>query len=104
MAPLLYGHWPVPLSNGRLSAVKLAALAAFAMNLEEIKAAVDAGVTVHWAQPNYVVVKGKQQFADEYLIKCLNNDNVIGLTWRDGVTLNGREDEFYLADTTGAEG
>jgi hypothetical protein len=74
------------------------------MNLEEIKAAVDAGLTVHWAQSNYVVVKGKKQLADEYLIKCLGNGNVIGLTWCDGVTLNGREDQFYLADTTGTKG
>ena len=63
------------------------------MRVDEIKAAVDAGLTVHWASPAYVVIKAPVG----YLIKCRDNGNVIGLTWRDGVTLNGREDEFYLA-------
>lgn len=74
------------------------------MNVEQIKAAVDAGLTVHWAQTNYVVVKGKKQLADEYLIKCLGNDNVTGLTWKDGVTLNGKEEEFFLAEAASGEG
>lgn len=63
------------------------------MTLEEIKAAVDAGLTVCWANRSYVV----ELAPVGYVIRCTANDNVIGLTWRDGVTLNGRAEEFFIA-------
>ncbi len=62
------------------------------MTLDEIKAAVDAGQTVHWASDQYVVVKGRW----EYLIKCLHNNHCIGLTHQDGITMNGKPEEFFL--------
>lgn len=63
------------------------------MNVSEIKRHVNAGIPVYWKQSNYVVIKDCN---DKYLIKCTNNDHCIGLTWLDGVTLNGDESEFYI--------
>ena len=63
------------------------------MTLAEIKAAVLRGDTVHWASDIYRVVHDN---VGQWLIHCTMNDHYIGLTWRDGVTMNGREDQFYL--------
>lgn len=64
------------------------------MTLQEIKEAVDAGKTVCWSNKGYKVVKGSSQ----YLIKYIQNNHCIGLTWQDGVTLNGKEDEFFISE------
>lgn len=64
------------------------------MTLEEIKAAVDAGKTVCWSNEGYKVIKGKY----EYLI-VWRGENAIGLTHQDGVTMNGREDQFFILAT-----
>lgn len=67
------------------------------MTLEEIKQAVDAGKTVHWATPAYTVVHDVlKDGEDQWLIHCTFNDSFIGLTWRDGVTLNGKPEQFYI--------
>lgn len=63
------------------------------MTLEEIKAAVDAGKKVYWSSPAYKVVKDSK---GQYLIACEANHSYIGLTWRDGVTLNGKPSEFFI--------
>lgn len=63
------------------------------MTLEEIKAAIAAGHTVCWENRSYVV----ELAPVGYVIRCLTNGSLIGLTWRDGVTLNGREDQFFIA-------
>ncbi len=63
------------------------------MTLDEIKRAVDAGKTVHWKNPAYQVIPG---FPGAYLINCTLNDHCIGLTWADGVTMNGKPDDFYI--------
>ena len=65
------------------------------MKLEEIKQAVDEGKIVHWASEAYVVIKDS---VPQYLIHCVLNDNYIGLTWRDGVTLNGKEEDFFIGE------
>jgi len=62
------------------------------MNLAEIKMSVQAGNTVHWANDAYKVIKDD---VGQWLIQCDLNNNYIGLTWRDGVTMNGREEQFY---------
>lgn len=62
------------------------------MTLDQIKAAVDAGKPVAWQNPGYRVIKDR---IGQYLIVNEWNDYAIGLTWRDGVTLNGRPDEFF---------
>ncbi len=63
------------------------------MNLNEIKAAVQAGKVVHWSSSDYIVVYSHNE--DKFYIKCIHGNHCIGLTWADGVTLNGRADEFY---------
>ncbi len=63
------------------------------MNLSEIKTAVDNGQTVHWSNTGYVVISDRP---GHYLIHCLSNDNYCGLTWLDGVTLNGEESQFFI--------
>ena len=66
------------------------------MNLQEIKSAVMAGRVVHWANTAYVVKYAPS--IDEFLIYCLLNDTCIGLTWQDGVTMNGHEADFFVAE------
>lgn len=62
------------------------------MTLSEIKAAVRRGDTVHWGNPGYTVVVDS---TDSWYI--VHRHNTIGLTWTDGVTLNGDPDDFYIA-------
>jgi hypothetical protein len=64
------------------------------MTLDEIKAAVDAGQTVHWVNTGYVVQKGR---LGQYLITYVPNGSCIGLTDRGGHGLNGKEAEFFIA-------
>jgi hypothetical protein len=67
------------------------------MNLQEIKGAVEAGKTVHWASKGYRVIKDS---IGQWLIHCTMNDTYIGLTWRDNVTMNGEESQFFLSTST----
>jgi hypothetical protein len=60
---------------------------------EEIKAAVDSGKTVYVDSMAYVVIKDN---IPQYLIKCMINDYCIGLTHKDGKTLNGTE--FFMLE------
>ena len=64
------------------------------MTFEDIKAAVDAGQTVHWANTGYVVHKDR---LGQYLITFVPNGSCIGLTDRSGHRLNGKEAEFFIA-------
>jgi hypothetical protein len=64
------------------------------MTFEEIKVAVDAGLTVHWANTGYRVHKDS---LGQYLITFEPNGNCIGLTDRSGQRLNGYEAEFFIA-------
>lgn len=63
------------------------------MTLSEIKAAVLAGKRVCWSNRAYEVV---HDTLDQWFIRCTLNNSYIGLTWRDGVTMNGREHEFFI--------
>ena len=65
------------------------------MKLEEIKQAVDKGLTVHWSNGGYVVEKAKD---GRYFIRCTMNNNYIMLTWADGVTMNDDENDFYIGE------
>lgn len=65
------------------------------MTLQEIKDAISAGKKVHWANKGYEVVYNRN--TDEYIIWCTSNDSCIGLVWGDGVTMNGKESEFFIA-------
>lgn len=66
------------------------------MTVEEIKQAVNEGKKVYWANTAYEVVKDKY---NQWFIVCTLNDDAIGLTWRDGIHLNGDESEFFIGDT-----
>ena len=61
------------------------------MTLSEIKEAIRSGDRVFWKQSNYEVI---QDSIGQFLIRCSNNGDCIGLSSRDGV-LNGSEAEFY---------
>ena len=65
------------------------------MDLQQIKTALKTGKKVYWSNKAYEVIQSK--FTQEYLIKCHLNDTFIGLTWRDGVTMNGDPKDFFMA-------
>lgn len=62
------------------------------MTLEQIKAAVLNGQRVFWKTSSYEV----KDTPGGWEIVCLFNGNCIGLTWTDGMTLNGKEKDFYI--------
>lgn len=55
--------------------------------LAAIKEAVESGKTVCADSPAYNVIKDS---LGQFLIKYIYSDYCIGLTWRDGVTLNAK--------------
>jgi hypothetical protein len=63
------------------------------MTLEQIKSAVTSGQVVYWENPMYRVVCDQ---LGQWLIKC--GPSAIGLTWADGVTLNGKPEQFHILD------
>lgn len=70
------------------------------MNLTEIKAAIAEGKKVFWSTSAYEVIKDT---CGQYLIGYgigSRNENYIGLTWLNGITLNGKEDEFFIGGPT----
>lgn len=64
-------------------------------NAEEIKHAVDDGVHVYWVNKGYTVNKWRDGSYDITWNKGGYGENAIGLTWQDGVTLNGKPNEFF---------
>ena len=67
------------------------------MTLDEIKAAVDAGKTVHWFNEGYIVHKDD---LGQYFITFAQNASTIGLTNQAGDQLNGKEHEFFITSDT----
>ena len=65
------------------------------MNVQEIKNALKTGKKIFWHHKGYEVIKDS---IGQYLIKCHMNDTFIGLTWLDGVTLNGEPKDFYIGN------
>lgn len=63
------------------------------MTLEEIKEAVEAGKKVYAGNESYEVIKDR---IGQWWIRCVHNESCIGLTWRDGVTMNGEPEDFYI--------
>ena len=61
------------------------------MKAKEIKNAVDQGLTVYYKDFTYTVVKSN----NDYFIKA-STGRMIGLTWEDGTTLNGKESDFFV--------
>jgi hypothetical protein len=66
------------------------------VDLQTICGSVIQGKTVHWSNENYVVIRDD---IGQWMIQCVKNGHCIGLTWSDGSTLNGKEDDFYVAVT-----
>ena len=64
------------------------------MNITEIKAAVDAGKSVHLANEGYRV---HRDGLGQYLITFERNGSTIGLTDRSGRRLNGAEADFFIS-------
>jgi hypothetical protein len=67
------------------------------MKLAEIRRAVDEGLIVHWQNREYEVIRSSMHSA--YLIRSRATGHCIGLTWADGVTLNGKEEDFFIGDS-----
>ena len=65
-------------------------------NAQEIIEAVDSGKDVRWGNDNYEVIRAKN---GSYIIRSQMNGHCVGLTWSDGVTLNGNLAEFYVKKT-----
>lgn len=64
------------------------------MTIQEIKEAVDKGLTVHWSNTLYKVVKDK--FGD-YLILCTDNGYCTGLCTKSNGDLIEDENKFFIA-------
>lgn len=67
------------------------------MTLQEIKQALADGKKVCWSNELYDVIKDR---LGQYLIVCNSNQYTIGLTWQDGVTMNGKEKDFFIKSET----
>ena len=69
------------------------------MTLDEIKKAVLANKTVCWRTEDYTVRMGGA-FDEWYIFYRYGKrgESCIGLTWSDGVTLNGKPEEFYIEE------
>lgn len=66
------------------------------MKLNAIKAALECGLRVMWIHHDYQVVKDSLgQYLTVYR-RGTKDENAIGLTWSDGVRLNGAEDDFRI--------
>lgn len=63
------------------------------MTLEEIKAAVKAGIRVYWRNDRYEVIEDSD---GQWFICDDDSESYIGLTWSDGVTMNGDGEDFYI--------
>lgn len=66
------------------------------MTIDQIKAAVDAGLCVKWANDGYDVIRDCN---GEYLIRYWPNGHCIGLTNSAGDKLNGAPELFYVKPT-----
>lgn len=69
------------------------------MKLEQIKAAVDHGLTVRWSNYSYTVVKDSGSASDYSIVYDIAGpqENRVGLTWSDGVRMSEDEDEFFVS-------
>jgi len=60
---------------------------------KQIMEAVDNGLKVYYTNEHNRVIKDED---GEYLIYCHLNDYWISLTWKDGKTLKGAPEDFYI--------
>lgn len=67
------------------------------MTLEQIKKALADGKKVYWSNKGYEVIKDN---IGQYLIiwdRGGKGEYCIGLTWLNGLTLNGKEQDFFTS-------
>lgn len=62
------------------------------MNLQQIKDKLSAGIKVYWNNEAHEVTQDNKS---QYFITNIYNQYSVGLTWLDGITLNGKESEFF---------
>ncbi len=62
---------------------------------DKIKIAIDDGSKVYWSTESYIVEKTGEGYGD-YDIVCAINQSRIGLTHRDEITLNGKDEDFII--------
>ena len=77
---------------------RMGSAAQWLMTLTEILRAVDEGLPVHWQNAGYLVERSSNGVG--CVIRSLSTGHCIGLTWADGITLNGMEQEFFIGDGT----
>jgi len=64
------------------------------MTLNEIKTALANGKTVLWGNEGYKVLECE----GSYYIFFARTKDMIGLTQFDGITLNGKEEDFFIVE------
>ena len=71
------------------------------MTLTEIKNAVDRGEKVFYRHDGSIVEKVfyTDTQVHDYHIVYKRNDFRVCLTWKDGITMNGKEEDFFIGDT-----
>ena len=62
-------------------------------SIDEIKKAVDNGITVFVNSACYRVIKSN----DDYLVKCNSTNRCVGLTHTDGKTTDFKLEKFFTA-------
>lgn len=72
------------------------------MKLEQIKAAVAAGLPVYWKNCAYRVMQDSGSASGFSIVYNPGGrgENRTGLTWQDGVKLNGLEEDFHVAESS----
>lgn len=65
------------------------------MTLEEIKSAVESGKKVYWSSKNYIIIKDS---IGQWLVHSQFNNHYWGLTHMDGVTVNGKPEDFFVEE------
>ena len=68
------------------------------MTLKHIKKALDLNIKVYFGNNGYEVIKDQR---NQYLITHKASSNTIGLTHKDGITLNGKESKFFIYESSG---
>jgi hypothetical protein len=71
------------------------------MTLDEIKSATQAGLRVCWKNTSYAVMFDSA--TNQWLIAFIHRTsyaNYTGLTWADGVTMNGKPEDFFIDPRT----
>lgn len=69
------------------------------MTLDDIKLAVDMGLTVHWSNTAYTVTRWQSKISPHVVhYDVSHRDMTCGLTHLDGITMDYDGDDFFIAD------